>query len=94
MALPKQLPWDRASSIWKSQIDPVLANLLVQGSLLKNISLTTGTNQVNHLLGQTQQGWMITDINGAAQIYRSQPFNDKTLTLTSDANVTVSLWVF
>ena len=48
----------------------------------------------NHGLQQTMQGWMITDINAAATVYRSQPLNDKTLTLTSSAACTVDLVVF
>ena len=81
-------------SQWSSELNPVLDNPSLKTSLLKNISLSTGVNVINHLLGRTQQGWRIVDINGAAQIYRSAPFNNLTLTLTSDANVMISLEVF
>lgn len=79
---------------WKSQLDPVLANPMTDMSILKDVALINGTTVVNHLLGRKQQGWVITDINGAATIHRSQPFNDKTLTLVSNAAVIVSLGVF
>ena len=79
---------------WKSQIDPVLANPLSAPSILKGIKLINGVTVVNHLLGQTPQGWFISDINGSASVYRSAPFNDLTLTLTSNAAVTVNLVVF
>lgn len=79
---------------WTSQLNPLLANPLVNGILLKNVSLANGVTTVNHLLGRKMQGWFITDINGAASVYRSQPFNSLTLTLTSSAQVTVSLYVF
>lgn len=79
---------------WKSLLDPVLTNPMNSMNILPNIKLTTGTNVINHRLGKTQQGWLLTDINAAAQIYRSAAFNDKTLTLTSDADCTVSIAVF
>jgi len=94
MALPTRLPLEQLQNQWKSQLDPILANPILQGLQLKNVNLINGTTVVNHLLGRTQQGWIITDINGSASVYRSQPFNDKTLTLVSDAAVTASLWVY
>jgi hypothetical protein len=94
MALPLRLPKDQMETRWKSSLDPVLANPLNSMSVLKDISLTTGVNVINHKLQQTLQGWIITDINGAAQIYRSAPLNNLTLTLTSDANVVISLAVY
>lgn len=79
---------------WKSQLDPLLANPICNSSILKGINLAIGANVINHLLGRVQQGWMITDITGTAQIYRSSPLNDLTLTLTSDSVVTCNLLVF
>ncbi len=79
---------------WKSLLDPLLSNLWGQGQVLNGIPLIVGTVTFNHLLSRQMVGWVITDQNAAASIYRSQPLNDKTLTLTSDAIVTVNLWVF
>lgn len=79
---------------WASILNPVLANPMTNMSILENIKLTTGTNVINHLLGQVQQGWVIIDIQGAATIYRNAPFNSTTLSLSSSADVTVSLGVF
>ena len=79
---------------WKSILDPVLANPLNDVSILSDVSLKTGVNTINHLLGQKQQGWFLVDIQGVATIYRSAAFNDKTLVLTSSANVTVSIGVY
>lgn len=80
--------------IWKSYLDPVLANLLVQGNLVTGQLMVTGSNIINHGLGRQQLGWIITDSNASAAIYRSQPFNSKTLTLTSSAPTTISVWCF
>lgn len=79
---------------WSSILNPLLKKVLPQGLLLSNVALANGDTTINHLLSRQMIGWFLTDIDGAAQIYRSQPLNDKTLTLTSSAAVTVSIWVF
>jgi len=81
-------------SIWKSTLDPVIANQLIDGNLITNVSLATGSNNINHLLGRIQVGWMIVDQQDAASIYRSKPFNTSTLTLTASAPVVVNVWMF
>lgn len=79
---------------WASRLDPLIESPLSQGNFLKNVSLANGVTVINHLLSRKQQGWFIIDVNGAATVYRSQPFNALTLTLTSNAAVVVSLYVF
>lgn len=79
---------------WATQINPLIANPLNAVSVLKDIELINGVNVINHRLGNHQQGWFLVDKRGAAEIYRSAPFNSLTLQLTSDAAVTVSIGVF
>lgn len=80
---------------WKSQLDPVLANKLVQGQTLANIALVASTPlAIYHSLGQIMTGWIITDNDANSVIWRTQPLNAKTLTLESSANTVISLWVF
>jgi hypothetical protein len=79
---------------WRAILNPVIANPLNNVSILQDIQLKNGVTTINHLLGQQQQGWFLVDIQGAATIYRSAPFNSTTLTLTSNAAVTVSIGVF
>lgn len=85
---------DMMQNTWASALDPLLSNPLSNGIFLKNISLANGVTVINHLLSRQMQGWFITDINAAATIYRSQPLNAKTLTLTSNAVAIVNLYVF
>lgn len=92
--LPQRLPLEMMQTQWASQIDPLLVNPLASGLLLKNIVLASGANVINHLLSRQPQGWFVTDTNAAVTIYRSQPFNSSTLTLTSSGAATVSLYVF
>lgn len=94
MSLPQRLPYDQMTVKWASALDPVLRNLLIKGVLISDVVLKTGQNVINNRLGRKQIGYIITDQNAAAQIYRSQPLNDLTLTLTTDADVTVSVWCF
>lgn len=92
--LSSKLEWAFANPIWASTLNPIIASPLSSSSLLLKVPLNSGITVINHQLGRKMLGWWIVDINGAATIYRSQPLNDKTLTLTSNAAVTVNLGVF
>jgi hypothetical protein len=79
---------------WRGILNPFLAIPLNNSTLLTGIPLINGVTVVNHTLGRMMQGWILSDVDGAATIYRSAPLNDLTLTLTSSAAVIVSLAVF
>jgi len=81
-------------SRWSSVLQPVINQPINFGNQLNNISLVSGDNVINHLLGRTPQGWFIVDVNAAVQIYRSAAFNSSTLTLNSSGTATVSLFVY
>lgn len=84
-------------NIWSSIINPILNTAELNTVLLKNVSLSTGSNNVNHKLGRKLQGWYIVRQRAAASIYDNQDNNqnpDLTLTLVSSADVTVDLVVF
>jgi hypothetical protein len=95
--LPQELPWNDADNKWASILNPVVASPIVNGSLLSNVALIAGTTIVNHKLGRTLRGWLIVGINGPATVYDNQAANQManlTLSLTSDAAIVCSLWVF
>jgi len=92
--LPTKLTFDLMITRWASILNPVLANPTTNMSILKNVNLVTGTNQIAHLLGQMQQGWVITDIQGSSTIYRNKPFNSTYLYLSSSGAVTIDIGVF
>lgn len=84
-------------SRWAALLNPLLASPFASSGLLKGIVLTTGANTVNHLLGRPLQGWFIVRQRAQASIYDTQDSNPKpglTLTLVSDANATVDIYVF
>jgi len=95
--LPTNLPDAQSKQRWKALLDPVLANPLLQGRLIENVALSNGTTLINHMLGRALVGWIVTRINAQAQVYDNQNTNNAktiTLSLTSNAAATVSLWVF
>lgn len=92
--LSKNISWALANPLWAASLNPIVANPILSGNTLTNIALSDGATTISHGLGRNMQGWFITDIQGAATIYRSEPFNSSTLTLTSSAAVTVNLWVY
>jgi hypothetical protein len=94
MNLPLNLPDSQMETKWKSILDPILQNPLNSVNILTNIQLVNGKNTINHLLGRVQQGWFLTDIQGAATIYRLSPFNNLTLVLMSNAEVVCNIGVF
>ena len=94
MALPLLQSFSLLQNQWKSILDPIVANPIVQGSQLTGIALTTSPTTVPHKLGRTQQGFFITDINAAATIFRTGDFNASNMVLTASAACTVNIWVF
>ena len=98
MSLPIFITQDKNFSLlqtnWASALNPLLNNPMSKGIFLAGVPLINGNTVINHLLSRMQQGWILTDINGAANIYRSAPFNGTTLTLNSSAAVTVNLYVY
>lgn len=85
---------DQWQTQWKSILDPVIAEDLINGHAISGVALINGTTTVNHLLGRKMLGWFITDIDAGTTVYRSQALNATTLTLTAGANCTCNLWVY
>lgn len=97
MRLPQGLPLQQTQTTWATKLDPVISSPLLQGQLLQSVHLISGITIVNHGLGRKLVGWLIVGVDGAATIYDNQAANQMpqlTLSLTSNADVTASLWVF
>lgn len=92
--LSSKLDWNDAQNKWSAVLNPIIANPMTNPRILTQISLINGSTTINHGLQRQLQGWIILDQNASAVIYRSQPFNDNTLTLTSNAAVVVTIGVF
>ena len=97
MQLPKGLSLPMMQVKWASILNPLLGNPANNASILKNVSLKTGSNTVNTLLGRPLQGWSIVRQRSAASIYDNQDSNQSpelTLILVSSADVSVDIMVF
>lgn len=84
-------------SKWKSILDPIAASPSANVSILKNVSLNTGLNTINHLLGRKLQGWRLVRLRASSTIFDQQDSNtmpELTLVLNASAPVVVDLEVF
>lgn len=89
------LPLDLLKTQWGQAINQLLKLPFADGVLLENVLLDASTpKSIGHGLGRAPQGWFLTDNMALSVVWRVEPFNDKTLTLESDQDTTISLWVF
>lgn len=76
-------------------LTPVLNVPLIDGVLLKNVSIATGLNIVNHTLGREPLGWIVVDKNSSATVYRqTSAIPDRTLNFVASGSGVFSFWVF
>jgi len=67
------------------------------GGVYKDTALTTSDTIINHGLGKEWTGWIVTDQDSAATVYRSSTTNnsnDKQIILKASASVNVKLYIF
>ncbi len=85
-------------TLWAAQLNPLLSRPDAGWLLLKNVSLISGDNVINHLLGKRLTGWEVVRMhNQYAQVYDTQDTNrtpELTLVLNSNGPVLVDLKVF
>lgn len=94
-SLSTKLPWEMASPKWASQLNPILAIPMLSGNQIDGINLAANKPQaINHLLQRKPLGWFLTDNNANAVIWKTAAFNDLTITLQSNADTSISFWVF
>lgn len=95
--LPQKLNLPMMQTKWAQELDPIISNELLQGNILSNISLVTGTNVINHKLGRNLLGWYTTRVRAAVTLYDQQDTNQTpnlTLVLIASAPAIVDLAVF
>lgn len=95
MSLSTRLPWELARERWASEINPVLAFPMLSGIQINSIILEAMIPKaINHLLGRIPMGWFVVDNNASSVIWRTEPFTTKTITLESDDDTTISLFIY
>ena len=81
----------------KQSVDPLIANPLTQGNLLKSQVLKVGNNIINHGLGVAITGYMIIGANAAYSVYDNIIGNANlttSFTLISSTAVTCNIYCF
>lgn len=82
---------------WAAVLNNFMANPSLTGTVLKQVSLSSGSNVINHKLGRKLQGWFITRIRAASNLYDTQDTNimpELTLQLEASADAIVDIYVF
>lgn len=82
---------------WGAILQPIINRPQNSSTIIPKVSLTTGTNTIQHGLAGPLSGWSIVRIRAAATIYDQQDSNptpQRTLVLVSSADVVVDLEVF
>lgn len=93
--LSPKLPWELAQTKWAATINPVLAVPILSGLQIDGIKLLANIPQaINHKLQRMPQGWFLVDNTASSSIWRAADFNVLTLTLESDVDTSISIWVF
>lgn len=93
--LSPKLDWPLANPKWAATINPVLSLPILNGTQIDAVNLAGGqARAINHLLQRMPQGWFLVDQNTDAIVWRAAAFNNLTLSLQADADVTVSIWVY
>lgn len=94
--LPKNQPLPLMQTTWATQLDPIIANPIVNGVQLVNIAVISGDNNVNHRLGRKPQGYIVTGMHSVfAEIYdKPSPFPELFLILNASAQTTVDIYVY
>ncbi len=95
--LSPRLAWELANPKWAATLNPLLANPLVNGRLLQEITVKSGANTINHTLGKKLQGYFVVLNSANVTFYDSQLTNqmpDLTLILNASGPAVITLYVF
>jgi hypothetical protein len=81
----------------QDSIEPTIRDIvgksILDGLLLEDISLSSGSNIISHRLGRVPRGWIVVRKSSTATIYDNS-IDEYYLNLTASAVCRVSLWVF
>jgi len=82
---------------WAAMLNPVLASPIATPIILTDISLSAGSNTINHTLGKNLTGWFLVRQRAQSQVWDKQDSNSLpqyTLILQASSAVTVDILVF
>jgi hypothetical protein len=73
-------------------LQPLSKNALLDGTFV-TVDLTSGSNTIAHRLQRLPLGWVITDRDTAATVYRTA-WDSANIFLTASGTVSVTLYVY
>ena len=94
--LSPKLPWELANPKWAATLNALLANPIVNGTIVQAV-VKSGVNTINHGLGRKLQGYLVILNSASITYFDSQSTNqrpDLTLLLDVSGPATLSLYVF
>lgn len=97
MLLSTKLPYELLLTQWSQALNPVLSSPTATPILLRAVTLTSGSNTINHQLGRVLQGYIVVLNSASATFFDGQTTNpspERTLILNASAPTTVSILVF
>lgn len=78
-----------------SKVNEVNSKIILDGLLIKDVSLGTTENKISHKLGRSYNGYIVTKINAGAVVYVSSvEDSSKMINLKATASCVADLWVF
>lgn len=83
----------QAQQLLNQAVNEIISVPVLNGRLLENVQLASGSNDVEHKLNRVPVGYIIVR-RSANQNLHDTSLNNRTLTLNASGAVTVSLWVF
>ena len=83
----------RQQTAIEQAVAPAIRAELLDGRLIDNVSLSVGTNLIEHKLARVPRGYIIVFKNAAAEIYNAEATNLH-LPLISNLACTISIWIF
>lgn len=88
---------NRIQEYISAAVESVAFSKILDGIIIKNVSLVTGPNEIPHKLNRPLIGWLIIRKRANVDVYDLQDNNaapSRTLTLQAASAVTLDLYVF
>jgi hypothetical protein len=77
----------------EQSLAPINNSAIIDGVLITGVALTTANAQISHTLDRIPLGYIVVGSSAYANV-KDAARDSKTITLSSSATTTISLWVF
>lgn len=77
----------------KQFIGQLNKSIFIDGLLIESVVINTTDTKIEHKLGRTPKGFIVTDLQANTNIWRTG-YDSRFITLRAGTQTTISLWVF